>query len=74
MLPSVASPLTRHLASIVSVAVFAGATFGGTASAKPLRTASDIVGASLVPLGTLPHSPERGSLDPFCTQYRAKPT
>ncbi|MCW5115806.1 PASTA domain-containing protein [Burkholderia cenocepacia] len=74
MLPSVASPLTRHLASIVSVAVLAGATFGGTASAEPLRTVSDIAGASLVPLGTLPHSPESGSLDPFCTQYRAKAT
>jgi hypothetical protein len=74
VLPSVASPLTRHLASIVSVAVLAGATFGGTASAEPLRTASDIAGASLVPLGTLPHSPESGSLDPFCTQYRAKAT
>nr|WP_249183261.1 hypothetical protein [Burkholderia cenocepacia] len=71
---SVASPLTRHLASIVSIAIFAGATFGGTASAEPLRTGSDIAGASLVPLGTLPHSPESGSLDPFCTQYRAKTT
>nr|WP_249189165.1 hypothetical protein [Burkholderia cenocepacia] len=39
-----------------------------------MRTGSDIAGASLVPLGTLPHSPERGSLDPFCTQYRAKTT
>nr|WP_249209448.1 hypothetical protein [Burkholderia cenocepacia] len=39
-----------------------------------MRTGSDIAGASLVPLGTLPHSPESGSLDPFCTQYRAKAT
>nr|WP_249185212.1 hypothetical protein [Burkholderia cenocepacia] len=39
-----------------------------------MRTGSDIAGASLVPLGTLPHSPESGSLDPFCTQYRAKTT
>ncbi|ELW9445215.1 hypothetical protein KDW19_00575 [Burkholderia cenocepacia] len=74
MFLSVASPLTRHLASIVSIAIFAGTPFGGTASAEPLRTGSDIAGASLVPLGTLPHSPERGSLDPFCTQYRAKTT
>ncbi|MDN7425940.1 PASTA domain-containing protein [Burkholderia sp. AU45388] len=74
MFRSVASPLTRHLASIVSIAIFAGAAFGGTASAEPLRTGSDIAGASLVPLDTLPHSPENGSLDPFCTRYRAKTT
>ncbi|MCA8238913.1 hypothetical protein [Burkholderia cenocepacia] len=74
MFLSVASPLTRHLASIVSIAIFAGTLFGATASAEPLRTGSDIAGASLVPLGTLPHSPESGSLDPFCTQYRAKAT
>nr|WP_249180864.1 hypothetical protein [Burkholderia cenocepacia] len=71
---SVASPLARHLASIVSIAILAGTPFGSTASAEPLRTGSDIAGASLVPLGTLPHSPESGSLDPFCTQYRAKTT
>nr|WP_245170260.1 MULTISPECIES: PASTA domain-containing protein [unclassified Burkholderia] len=52
----------------------ASVTFGGTASAEPLRTGSDIAGASLVPFGTLPRSPENGSLDPFCTQYRAKTT
>ncbi|MBR8294431.1 hypothetical protein KDW63_09575 [Burkholderia cenocepacia] len=74
MFLSVASPFTRHLASIVSIAILAGIPFGGTASAEPLRTGSDIAGASLVPLGTLPHSPESGSLDPFCTQYRAKTT
>ncbi|WP_175874649.1 hypothetical protein [Burkholderia sp. BCC0397] len=76
MFLSVASPLTRRLASIVSIAVFAGAAFGGTASASPdtLRTASEIAGASLVPLGVLPRSPESGSLDSFCTQYRAKTT
>ncbi|RQU84414.1 hypothetical protein DF133_28440 [Burkholderia cenocepacia] len=74
MFLSIASPLVRHLASIVSIAVLASATFGGTASAEPLRTGSDIAGASLVPFGTLPRSPENGSLDPFCTQYRAKTT
>jgi len=74
VLLSIASPLIRHLASIVSIAVLASATFGGTASAEPLRTGSDIAGASLVPFGTLPRSPENGSLDPFCTQYRAKTT
>ncbi|RQV16116.1 hypothetical protein DF018_20570 [Burkholderia cenocepacia] len=74
MFLSIASPLIRHLASIVSIAVLASATFGGTASAEPLRTGSDIAGASLVPFGTLPRSPENGSLDPFCTQYRAKTT
>ncbi|MDF3080663.1 PASTA domain-containing protein [Burkholderia sola] len=74
MFLSVASPLIRHLASIVSIALFAGAAFEGTASAEPLRTGSDIAGASLVPFGTLPRSPENGSLDPFCTRYRAKTT
>lgn len=70
----VALPFARRLASIVSIAAVACAALGGTASADPLRTASDLAGASLVPLGVLPHSPENGSLDPFCTQYRAKTT
>lgn len=70
----VALPFARRLASTVSIAAVACAVLGGTASADPLRTASDIAGASLVPLGVLPHSPENGSLDSFCTQYRAKTT
>jgi hypothetical protein len=70
-------PGRRRLASVALIASIAAATCampGGTASAETLRTASDIAGASLVPLGVLPHSPENGSLDPFCTQYRAKTT
>lgn len=73
----VALPFARGLASsvsIMSIAAVACAALGGTASADTLRTTSDIAGASLVPLGVLPHSPENGSLDSFCTQYRAKTT
>ncbi|WP_052007133.1 hypothetical protein [Burkholderia paludis] len=67
------SPACR-LASVAAIAAVVGAASGGTASAATLHTASDIAGASLVPLGVLPHSPEHGALDPFCTQYRAKTT
>lgn len=35
-------------------------------------TKSDIKGASLVSLATLPRSPENGSLDEYCQGYRAK--
>lgn len=64
-------PLIRRIASIAALAC---AALGGTASAEPLHTASDIAGASLVPLGVLPRSPENGSLDDFCAQYRVKKT
>ncbi|RQT51095.1 hypothetical protein DF043_31045 [Burkholderia cepacia] len=64
----------RRFATATAITAVAWAVLGGTASAAPLRTASDIAGASLVPLGVLPHSPEDGSLDPFCERYRAKTT
>ncbi|WP_233633032.1 hypothetical protein [Burkholderia seminalis] len=64
----------RRFATATALAAVAWAALGGTASADPLRTASDIAGASLVPLGVLPRSPENGSLDPFCTRYRANAT
>ena len=57
-----------------AIAAVALTALGGTASAGPPRTASEIAGASLVPLGVLPHAPEKGSLDPFCARYRAKTT
>lgn len=59
---------------LASIAAVASALFSGTASAETLRTASDIAGAALVPLGALPRSPENGSLDAFCARYRVKPT
>lgn len=64
---------TRRIAGIAAVA---GTMLmsSGTASADALHTASDIKGASLVPLGALPRSPEHGSLDPYCTRYRAEKT
>ncbi|MDS0856895.1 PASTA domain-containing protein [Burkholderia pseudomultivorans] len=55
-----------------SVAVLACATLGGTASADTLHTASDIAGIALTPLGALPRSPEKGSVDDFCAQYPEK--
>ncbi|WP_175884066.1 PASTA domain-containing protein [Burkholderia sp. BCC0044] len=68
----------RRFVSVAAVAAIACAAPGGTASAwaspDTPRTASEIAGASLVPLGVLPRSPENGSLDPFCAQYRAKTT
>ncbi|WP_269501817.1 hypothetical protein [Burkholderia sp. IMCC1007] len=57
---------------IVSIAALACIAAGGAAAADTLRTASDIAGASLVPLGALPRSPENGSLDEFCGRYRVK--
>ncbi|KVG53632.1 hypothetical protein [Burkholderia territorii] len=57
---------------VASIAAVAGVALGGAAFADSLRTASDIAGASLVPLGALPRSPENGTLDAFCAQYRAK--
>ncbi len=67
-----ALPAIPHPASLVSIAVLTCTALGGMASAEPLHTASDIAGASLVPLGALPRSPENGSLDDFCARYRVK--
>ncbi|RQZ14801.1 hypothetical protein DIE15_17660 [Burkholderia sp. Bp9031] len=64
-----ARPFARRVASLAALTCI---MLGGAASADTLRTASDIAGASLVPLGALPHSPENGALDTFCAQYRAK--
>ncbi|WP_175718560.1 hypothetical protein [Burkholderia anthina] len=64
-----AQPFARRLASIAALACVA---VSGAAAADTLRTASDIAGASLVPLGALPRSPENGSLDEFCARYRVK--
>lgn len=66
-----ARSLVRRVASLAALACV---MLGGAASAEAeaLRTASDIAGASLVALGALPHSPENGTLDAFCAQYRAK--
>ncbi|MBR8234765.1 hypothetical protein K6W26_27680 [Burkholderia sp. AU42008] len=81
-----ASPATARVARFIAlvsahrfamtnaIAAVALTALGGTASAGPPRTASEIAGASLVPLGVLPHAPEKGSLDPFCARYRAKTT
>ncbi|RQR52288.1 hypothetical protein DIE18_32175 [Burkholderia sp. Bp9125] len=63
--------LTRRVAAS---AALVGAVLSGAATADTLRTASDLAGTSLVPLGTLPRSPENGALDEFCTRYRAKTT
>ncbi|KAG8150839.1 hypothetical protein [Burkholderia catarinensis] len=71
---SIALLVARRVASVAAIAAVACVALGGTASAETLSTASDITGASLVPLGVLPHSPENGSLDPFCARYRAKTT
>ncbi|MGU3780309.1 hypothetical protein [Burkholderia metallica] len=68
----VALTLARRHVSRASLAAVACVMLGATASAETPRTASEIAGASLVPLGVLPHSPENGSLDPFCARYRAK--
>ncbi len=57
---------------VAASAALVGAVLSGAASADTLRTASDLAGASLVPLGTLPRSPENGTLDEFCTRYRVK--
>lgn len=63
----------RRLAGIAALAA-AMLLPGGAASADPVHTASDIAGASLVPLSALPRSPEHGSLDDFCSGYSAKTT
>nr|WP_322087830.1 PASTA domain-containing protein [Burkholderia sp. BCC1999] len=68
----IALPFIRRIASVA--ALVACAALHGTASAEPLHTASEIAGASLVPISTLPRSPENGTLDAFCTQYRVKQT
>ena len=44
----------------------------GALPSDALQTRSDIKGASLVSLGALPRSPENGSLDESCEDYRAK--
>jgi hypothetical protein len=56
----------------VAAATLAGALTIGTASAALPYTASDVKGATLIPLAALPHSPENGSLDDFCEGYRAR--
>ena len=65
---------SRQHANVISriAAVLVCALCCGAASADVPQTKSDIKGASLVSLGTLPHSPEIGFLDEYCEGYRDK--
>jgi hypothetical protein len=65
-LPQYESVIAR-LAILIACAMCSGA-----APADVLQTKSDIKGASLVSLRTLPRSPEKGSLDEYCEGYRAE--
>lgn len=60
--------------SVLLLAALIGAFAAPVASlaAPAVETRSDVKGVSLVALGTLPHSPESGALDDYCSGYRAK--
>jgi len=66
------TPARSLFSHFVALAIFACFLSCNTVFADGIHTASDIKGALLVPLGTLPHSPENGLLDDYCTGYRAK--
>jgi hypothetical protein len=63
----------RYKVAIFRAAIFvACAMCCGAVHSTVLNTKSDIKGASLISLGALPRSPEKGSLDSYCEGYRAK--
>jgi hypothetical protein len=62
----------QHKAVIAGIAILiVCAMRSGAAFSEVVQTKSDIKGASLVSLETLPRSPENGSLDAYCEGYRA---
>lgn len=66
----------KHFSRRMAIAAM-GLMLAGPALAAPdataPRTESDLPDVTLTALGTLPRSPEKGSLDQFCDHYRVAP-
>jgi hypothetical protein len=66
-------PLRIRTIAAAAAVLVAGVMRCGAASADVLQTKSDIKGASVVALATLPRSPETGSRDRNCDGHWAQP-
>jgi hypothetical protein len=69
MLACMEAPKYQSVAA--TAALLAAMALGDGARATTIQVKSELKGASLIAVRTLPRSPENGSLDDYCSGYRA---